>query len=212
MNRFSLLWATLCATWLSVPFVSAEMMLDVGTYNVAPESTFVLTLAITGDPGDDIPILGMNFNLVSGDGGPELGLGGTLGPRITAINIIDGTIFDGNNTGQTEIARFPQAIQLSTTTETGAVSALGQLATITVSTQGLTVGQSFDLLLNSGLTGPTELLFDAGNGQVGVAPVRITNGRINIQAIPEPGSVAMLALLGSVVSLRRRKYCKYCLR
>jgi hypothetical protein len=159
-------------------------------------STDTLDVFINVTGTNDL-LQGLNFNAVSGDGGPELG--GTPGPTFTA-DILTGTIFAGNNTGVTTNAIFPQAVQLSTTTNTGTVNSLGRLATLHLSTSNLAPGV-YALDLFGSLAGDTELLDQTG---MPITTGVFTNGTVTV--VPEP-STAILGAFGlvSVVAWRLRK-------
>ncbi len=109
-------------------------------------------------------------------------------------------IFAANNDGQNDqSAGLPDQLtfwEISTDTGTVTVSGMQLLATVTVDTTGLTTGtwplKLKDLEWNGAAAGSTE--FDVS--------VTITNGSITI--IPEPASMALIAL-GGVALLRRRR-------
>lgn len=125
---------------------------------------------------------GLNLNVQIGDGGPPLG-GTTIAPVITAVDFITGTIFDGNNNGQSDIATFPLFYAGSTTTSKATVAADGLLATLTIDTTGFLFG-SWALQLGNTDNGPTDFT---------VVAASITDGTISV---PEPsGLVLALATL-----------------
>lgn len=149
-----------------------------------------IQLFVTG--GDAVE--GLNFNLQIGDGGPDLG-GLTSGPRITAVDLLTGTIFDGNNTGEQDPGSYPQLALRTTTTSTGTVSAQGLLATITIDTTGYFMG-TWPLSLSDTLNGPTDF---AGHSAA------ITNGTLQVTTVvPEP-SLAMFSAAVFLLPLGRRR-------
>jgi hypothetical protein len=128
-------------------------------------------------------ISGLNLFVQVGDGGPELvdfGLpAGTIGPRITAVDLKTGTIFAGVDDAQIDPpGSLPQVISstISLAGDPAAVEAEGTLATLTIDTTGLFEGE-WDLLLSGVLRdlfgGPFETDF-AGE------PAIIDNGRLRI--------------------------------
>jgi len=134
-------------------------------------------------------VAGCNFNAQIGDGGP--GAGGTAGPVITAVDL-EGGIFAGNNDGQVDLGSIPQVAMYSITTSSGTVSADGTLARLEIDTTGFFGDQTWTLALDSTLNGATDFAPTAA---------AITDGSIHI---PEPASMAMLAL-GGLAVIRRRK-------
>ncbi|MCH8921558.1 MAG: tandem-95 repeat protein [Planctomycetes bacterium] len=155
-------------------------------------------LVVAGDhvlrantPGQTISILvsgehdvsGLNLFVQIGDGGPELvefGLpAGTIGPRITAVDLKTGTIFAGvDDEPVIPPGNLPQVVNLtiSLTGDPATVEADGILATLTIDTTGL-FGGEWDLLLSGVLRdligGPFETDF-AG------APAIIESGMLRI--------------------------------
>ena len=182
----------------------AELLIDVGNHPLLPGTAGqTITIDITG--GDAVG--GGTIFLQVADGGPEAipylppgTIVGIDGPDITAVDILTGTIFDGNNLGDFGGTVVPQAWQSLTYTQAGtAVDGDGLLATVTLDTTGFTSG-SWDLSMGS-LLGQTEF---------GGVPLRITPGTIFIptdgEIIPEPASCVLL-LLGTATLLlwhRRR--------
>jgi hypothetical protein len=136
-------------------------------------------------PGQQVPILvtgsdavsGIDFFIQVGDGGTTVG-GDDTGPRITQVDLVSGTIFASNNTG-VFLDPAPLIWGATTTTATGSVSANGVLATLTIDTTGMFVGQ-FDLVLNPPSTGPTAFA-DPG------ITTSLINGSLSIGDLPPPG-------------------------
>jgi hypothetical protein len=136
-------------------------------------------------PGQQVPVLvsgndavsGIDFFVQVGDGGATVG-GDDTGPRITQVDLVSGTIFAGNNTGAF-LDPAPLIWRATTTTAGGSVSASGVLATLTIDTTGMFVGQ-FNLILNPPSTGPTAFA-DAG------VTTNLINGSLSIGDVPLPG-------------------------
>jgi hypothetical protein len=142
--------------------------------------------------GDSVQ--GLNLRLQVADGGTHPDAGGSIdGPKISNIDLVSGTIFDGNNTGQNGLLSLPQVWVQSITTANGMVAADGMLATVMIDTTGFMDGE-FDLRVGETLDGATDF---AG------VPVDITDGSIRI--VPEPASfLGMLAGIGMICAALRR--------
>jgi hypothetical protein len=148
--------------------------------------------------GDSVQ--GLNLRLQVADGGTHPDAGGSIdGPKISNIDLVSGTIFDGNNTGQNGLLSLPQVWVQSITTANGMVAADGMLATVMIDTTGFIAGE-FDLRVGNTLDGATDF---AG------VPVDITDGLIRI--VPEPvGFFGLLAGMGMVCAAMRRVSTKSC--
>jgi hypothetical protein len=123
-------------------------------------------------------VAGLNLNIEVANGGTANG--GVNGPKITAINMVTGTIFGSNNSGQQDFTTFPsQVYEGSILTSSGSVSASGLLATLTIDTTGFT-GQSFSLKLggfsNGAVSGNTDFATPDPLGNP--IPANITNGTV----------------------------------
>ncbi len=152
-------------------------------------------------------VQGIEFFLQVADGGPEAG-GAIDGPAITNVDILTGTLFDGNNTGQTGGGSLvPQFWQSGTTTNSGSVPANGLLATATISTVGFF---STDTIHTWGLLMKDTLM--GSSGFPGVDTI-VENGAITLKngggpVVPEPSSLLIffLGLTGMVIL---RRWCKW---
>lgn len=164
---------------------------DVGTIALLPDQAGQqVPLFVTG--GELIEVV--NLVVQIGDG--------STGPVIEALNVIDGTIFDGMNEGQFDIQTDPRLFVTTVTTPftnpPTTVAADGLLATLTIDTTGLSSG-GFDLLITGTLAGGTDFGPDLSGTPI---PVNITNGSLIV--VPEPTAAALLpAAVGW--SLRRRR-------
>jgi hypothetical protein len=160
----------------------------VGEHNLLPDTPGqTIQIFVTGGNA----VQGLNFNGQVADGGPEVG-GSIDGPNITSADILTGTIFGSNNTGQQDPGSFPQLAIRTTSTSSGTVTADGLLATLSIDTTGFLKG-SWPLKLGDTLNGPTDF---AG------IPITITDGSI---AVPEPAGAALLLIAGAGVTTRRRR-------
>ena len=122
-------------------------------------------------------VSGLNFNAeIAGGGTPN---GGTAGPAITNVNLVTGTIFGGNNSGQQNIpSNSPQVYEGGIATTSGTVTATGLLATLTIDTTGFQ-GSIFSLKLtgfgSAGASGNTDFTIDPNLNPI---PANVTNGNI----------------------------------
>ncbi len=129
---------------------------------------------------------GVNFNIQVADGGPELG-GSQDGPAITGVDLINGTIFDNNNTGENDLLamlglEYPQAAAHTTTTLSGSVAASGLLATVTIDTTGFATG-TWSLRMANTFNGPTDF--------AGIA-ASITDGSISVGNAPSANDLKLV--------------------
>ncbi len=149
---------------------------------------------------------GLEFDIQVGDGGAANG-GTDVGPTITSVNLLNGSIFDvpAYDPFQYTQESQPLLFQKSVTFfEIETVPATGLIATVTFDTTGIFAGTEMPLLL-SGVKNQFNTHFTDVNG-TDMATV-VTNGTIVINAIPEPASlihVSALALIGAVIFWRRR--------
>lgn len=141
-------------------------------------------------------IQGIDFNLQVADGGPGA-FGTIVGPKITAVDLMTGTVFAGNSGGSSDPGSVPQlAIRAITTNPGTFVAANGLLATVTVDTTGFATG-TWAFSMSSTANGPTKL-FGVPN------PVTtILDGSLAV-VVPEPAGMAGAAFLVGGLLLRRR--------
>ena len=138
-------------------------------------------ISVTG--GD--PVQGLELNVQIEDA--------TFGPMFEYVDVLNETIFTGNNRGLFEGSYIdPWRAYVGVVTRTGAVPAEGLIATLTMDTTGIHAG-TYRLSLTRSIEGPTNFAgIDAD----------ITDGWIVIGTAPEP--TACWILLGGLAALRRR--------
>jgi hypothetical protein len=171
----------------------AAIVIDVGTHYLLP-NTPGQAVQIFVSTTDANRVGGCNLNAQIDGAGPAFG--GVAGPAITNVDLQTGTIFAGNNDGESNLAPFevPMLAMYSILTHTSTVPASGLLVTLTVDTTGYTTpGQSWTLNLNNTLNGATDFAPTAAT---------ITDGLI---IIPEPCTLAVLAVGAAGMLLRRRR-------
>jgi len=159
---------------------SPAATLDVGTVELIEDQAgqtvqfFVIPEVVPSEK-----TAGLNFNVQTGDGGTAAG-GTIYAPAITAGDILTGTIFASNNTGQGGGgALADQVYEATTTTSSGKVSADGMLATVTFDTTGFFVGDGpFPLIMSVTVNGPTDFA-----GTPGVT-LSVTDGQITLLQAP----------------------------
>jgi hypothetical protein len=154
----------------AVPQVQGAITIEVGDHLLVPNMAGQ-TIEIRVSGGDAVE--GLNLDVQVGDGGAELG-GTQDGPVITGADVLTGTIFSGNNTGQRNPGSYGQLAIRSTTTASGTVEATGLLVTITVDTTGFASG-AWNLRLSGTLNGDTDF--------AGVSAT-IVNGTITVGLKP----------------------------
>jgi len=124
-------------------------------------------------------VSGLDFNAEVANGGTANG--GTPGPAISSANLLSGTIFASNNSGQQVPSNLPPQVYSSFVITNGAttVSASGLLATVTIDTTGFNGGiYSFKLAGFSNGTVSGDSDFTVGPDNMTLVPVNITNGNL----------------------------------
>ena len=148
---------------------SAAPEIDVGDVVVLQgQSEQIVEIFVTGGA----PVQGLNFNaqITNPDNLTNV-------PVIKDVDILSGTIFDGNNTGTADLDgphpdTEPQFEGRNTTTSSGTVEGEGLLATLTIDASEASEG-TFALVLSDTDNGPTEFPGDR---------VTITDGTIEVVA------------------------------
>ncbi|MEM8736916.1 MAG: hypothetical protein AAGG38_00350 [Planctomycetota bacterium] len=117
---------------------------------------------------------------------------------ITDVDLITGTIFEADNFGQFDLnSSTSRNAAVSTTVFFDAVTANGLLATLTISTEGITGPGQFDLTLSSTGLGDTQFFDLLGN------PVDATvNDRV-LNIVPEPAAALLWGLPMLMLGRRR---------
>ncbi|MEX0937580.1 MAG: PEP-CTERM sorting domain-containing protein [Pirellulales bacterium] len=163
LRRFALSLAVLLSLAVTA---QAASVISAGIANVItlqPDMAVQQVQFMITSPDAD-PWAGMSFRIWVEDGGtltPHGGGDDSAFPNITDVDILDGTIFGPNNTGEQAPLSHPLAFERATTTTSGSVEANGLLATVTFDTTGFNSG-SFRFFLDG---------VDTVNGMpVGFAP------------------------------------------
>jgi hypothetical protein len=201
---------TLCiAALLGIVCTTCQAaVIIVGNHNLAA-NTPGQTINISVSGGE--AVAGMNLDVQIGNTLSSPGV-----PSITSVNMITGTIFAGNNSGQTDVTTYPQYYNGNIATASGTVPASGLLFTLTVDTTGIFSG-SWDLELANTLAEllpPNGISTELVNASGQPFTPAITNGTISIQQVtpptqvPEPTTLVAwgaVSLVGAAGYWRRRK-------
>jgi hypothetical protein len=176
--------------------------INVGTISLQPNQAgqiveFQLTVT---NPTAVNSINGFEFNIQVGDGGADLG-GSDLGPVITGINLVGGTIWaTATSPTQANVVEFDLARQSSVDFATPiALTGTPIIARVEFSTLGIGPNSTAPLLL-TGVAGSFDTKLFAGASEV---PLTITNGFVT--TVPEPASLAMVAVAAVALTARRRR-------
>jgi hypothetical protein len=133
-------------------------------------------------------VAGEDFFAQVGDGGTFNG-GVNTKPALANVDIITGSIFDGNNNGafgdSGNGSTHPLIWVDGTTTSTGTVAADGRLAKLTLDTTGLASG-TFPLLLSGVASSRGTFNSSLRNASGALVPLSITNGSLFV-AVPTAG-------------------------
>lgn len=161
--------------------------------NTSNQTVQLFATGVAGEGGTDV----FEFNVQIGDGGVDLG-GSDAGPVFGSIDLITGTVWDGNGATQTDVVQFPLARQSVVDAATD-VLADGLIGTIEIDTTGIFTGL-VDFRVN-GVAGS----FDSTFFRDGVAlDTTSTNGTLRIGAVPEPSTLFMLMSIGLIGTGRSR--------
>ena len=141
------------------------------------------------DDAGTTSIQGLNFRAQIGDGGDFLQGSGNGDPAslLTLVDLINGTVFATNNTGQMG-SRQDLIVNFQTTTNVGTIDLTTTsvpIATLEFDGTGL-AGRSFDIILGGiSLPGGTVLATDFGG-------IPATTRAGSITFVPEPGTASLL--------------------
>jgi len=145
----------------------------VGNHVVIPLPGQSFTIPVTGG----VAVSGVNFNAEVANGGTANG--GTPGPVITNVNLVSGTIFASNNSGQQNATSFPSQVYSGLViTNSGTVNTTGTLATMTFDPSNF-IGGIYSLKLagfsNGNISGDTDFTVAPDFSSI---PATVTNGNI----------------------------------
>lgn len=193
-------------SWLAMSLLlcvaTAEgAVITVGNHVLLPNTpNQTITLSVSG--GEEVA--GLDLFVQIGDGGAFAG-GANSTPVFQNVDIITGTIFGSNNSGQSvdsTQASHPLIWDTGTTTNTGTVAASGLLATITVNTTGFLTG-SLPLIITGvdPQDGPFDtVLRDSGGAAIALT---VTNGSVSV---PEPTGVSLILLTAGFFLANKRRH------
>gem|GEM_PF-241924 len=164
---------------------AAALNIVVGDWLIpAGETAWTIPISVTGGAGID----GINFNVQIKDGSRSAG---EAGPVLTALDILHGTIFDGQNTGSWDNTVTDWIAWDWTETSPGTtVYADGVIGYLTLNTVGCPSG-TWDLLMSDTLNGPTDFAGLAATIQDGTI-------RVNQRPIADAGGPYAVAEGGTL--------------
>ncbi len=172
-------------------------MIEGGTIEL-PAGLASVSVSIDVTPGDTAELIqGMLFSVIVG-----VGDGSDGAPKILGLDAENGTIFEGNNTGQlaTLYSDWDWDVDITTSLVPDEIDADGTIVNIQFSTLGTTVGETFSLDLNA----YSSSYFYSKSGDL--IPT-IESAQIAI--VPEPAMIALLLAGATAVMLMTcwRKRC-----
>lgn len=162
-NRWTFAASLLVLLSLAVPAAVAQPVIDVGTLEIYAAEGQEVLIMVTGGQA----VQGMNFFAQIANG--------ATGPTFMQADILNGTIFDGNNLGvfgggYVDLRWLYQGV----VTSSGTVAADGVLATLTLDSRGL---------LGSYALSMTNQFEDAETDFAGVS-ANVTDGLLNVVGYP----------------------------
>lgn len=166
----------------------AGILIEVGQVELLPDrSGQEVSFFARNTTAQDIFVAGLTLNVQVEDSGPGA-LGTVLGPTITGMEVLVGTPFSLNNTGQVNPGSAPQFANRTTTTQSGTIALPASdpflLGTVTFDTTGFFAGESFQLILGATINGSTAYFDESGTRLV----PEILDGLLVV--VPEPASMA----------------------
>lgn len=167
---------------------------------VTPDSLYInqnanaeLTFSVTG--GSTVNF--MEFVLQVGDGGAAIGGTDTM-PTIQSVDLITGCIF--SDAIQTEVVKHPLVCRYSATNSPYDITATGKIATVTLDTSALNIGDTFTVQLSEIGEG-YETYFNYSGTYIPTI-----SGMFTMTVIPEPATMAILTIGCLSLAYRRKKY------
>ena len=202
------LLAALALAFLTPRVAMGSVQVDVGTQTVIGNDATPQTIYLfVNNSGSPVTVGSLDFYI-------ELGSGAGTTPSISSVDLLTGTIFASNNSGQSadpgneSQLQFYSALKASGPSGSGPVIPTGssQLAAISFVTAGTASG-SFALSL-SPTVGTTDYFTDTSS-PTGVG-LSIVNGTLDVVAVPEPSNalaaVFMVLFAGfQTLQLRRTR-------
>jgi hypothetical protein len=194
--------------WLLIAFrayclsANAQLSIEVGHFNLIPNTPGQeIEIQVRNTSLSPISVAGLSLNVQVADSGPAPGLGHIAGPAITKVDILKGSVFEFNNTGQQDAGSSFQFANWTTTTDSETVTFEPQsstpLAILTLDTTGFTTPASWNFNLGNTINGPT-MYFDSEGGE---SFPSISDGTLSV---PEPTTMVLLAAALLTQSLARR--------
>lgn len=179
--------------FFAIGIVSANAQLTVApdSLNISQDANALLTFSVAG--GSNVNAL--QFVLQIGDGGSDMG-GTDTKPTIQSVELVTDCIFSSGT--QQEIVAYPLACMYSVDDSVNVITATGQIAKVSLNTSLLNIGDTFTIKM-SDVSGQ-DTFFDY-NG----TPIGTTSGTFVMTVVPEPATMAILAI-GCLSWACRRKH------
>jgi hypothetical protein len=196
---------------LNAPLTHGALVVSTGNINLFADTSDQIVELFFQNTGSAVDVTGLDLYIQVADGGPEVPEGSIDGPVITAIDLLTGTVFDGQAVFENTDNTYPQSKSGSlalvapessvTIPSTGSPSL--KLATVTFDTSGFSdFESSWDLILETTALG-VSTFYDVNIDPI---PISADPGTIVLIPIPEPSEYAMLVAfgLGGFAFVRKR--------
>jgi hypothetical protein len=175
-------------------------VINVGSHDLLPNTPHqpIQVYVTSGVGAPDVSAVDFNMQIDKGYPYGDLSVPGPIFDQSQPIDLVTGTIFAADNSGQFDTAAGPPPLDppakqnlmwgILTSAAGHYVPANGLLATVYVDTTGYSSG-TWPLAMSTTLNGPT--MFHDGLGNADITP-QITDGSINI--VPEPSTFCLLSM------------------